>query len=108
MDNKSEDLDYENDSEYVLAPDGEKREHFLRYDYEDSVQHETRYPNVEFPYDQDVYDAYDGSDNEYIFYKVRNPSAQPRDRRLDSIFFQKRRRLLPVGTVKCQLLNRLV
>ncbi|XP_022755115.1 zinc finger CCCH domain-containing protein 32-like isoform X2 [Durio zibethinus] len=96
VDNKSEDLDYENDSEYLLGPDGEQREHFLSYDYEDSVQHETSYPNLEFSNDLDVYDAYEGSDNEYIFDNVRNPSAHPRDRRLDSIFFEKRKRLLPV------------
>ncbi|XVF34702.1 hypothetical protein REPUB_Repub18cG0081700 [Reevesia pubescens] len=96
VENKSEDLDYENGSECLLAPDEEQREQYLACDYEDSVQHETRYPNVKFPYDRDVYDAYEGSDNEYIFDKVRNPPAHPRDRRLDSIFFQKRRRLLPV------------
>ncbi|XP_022732390.1 zinc finger CCCH domain-containing protein 34-like [Durio zibethinus] len=96
VDNKSKDLDYENDSEYLLAPDVEQRENFLSYDYEDSVQHETGYPNVEFPNYRDVYNAYEDSDNEDIFDNVRNPPAHRRDRRLGSIFFQKRRRLLPV------------
>lgn len=92
VDNKSEELDYENDSEYLPAIDGEQREHFLSYDFEDTVQHET--PDVEFPYDQDVYAAYEGSDNERIFDHVR---IHPRDRMLDSIIFQKRRRLSPGG-----------
>ncbi|KAE8710398.1 Detected protein of unknown function [Hibiscus syriacus] len=95
VDNKSDDLDYENDSEYPLDPEGEQRGYFS-YDSEDSIQHDTRYPDVEFPYDQDAYDVYEGSDNEYIFDNVRNPSDQPRDRRLGSIFSQERRRLLPV------------
>ncbi|KAL4326424.1 hypothetical protein GQ457_11G017630 [Hibiscus cannabinus] len=97
VDNKSDDLDYENDSEYPLDPEGEQREYFFSYDYEDSIQRDTRYPDVEFQYDRDVYDAFEGSDNEYVFDNVRNPSAHPRDRRgLGSIFPQKRRRLLPV------------
>ncbi|KAE8678780.1 Detected protein of unknown function [Hibiscus syriacus] len=89
VDNKSDDLDYENDSDYPLEPEGEQREYFS-YDYEDSIQHD-----VEFSYDRDVYNAYEGSDNEYIFDNARNPSAHLRDRRLGSIFPQKRR-LLPV------------
>ncbi|XVE98302.1 hypothetical protein REPUB_Repub03eG0093900 [Reevesia pubescens] len=96
VDNKPEDLDYENDSEYLLGSDGEQRELFLSCDSEDSVQHETRYPNVEFSCDRDVYDAFEGLDNEYIFDNVRNPPAHPRDRRLNSIFVQKRRSMLPV------------
>ncbi|GMJ15670.1 hypothetical protein HRI_005236200 [Hibiscus trionum] len=97
VDNKSDDLDYENDSEYPMDPEGEQREYLFSYDYEDSIQRDTRYPDVEFPYDRDVYDAFEGSDKEYIFDPVRNPSSRPRDRRMSgSIFPQKRRRLLPV------------
>ncbi|EOY31005.1 Nucleic acid binding protein, putative [Theobroma cacao] len=95
VDNKSEDLDYENDSEYLPVPEEEQMEHFLSYDYEDSVQHEARYPKVELPHDRDVYDAYEGSDNEFISDNARNPPAYPIDRRLDSIFIHKRRRLSP-------------
>ncbi|XVF88405.1 hypothetical protein PTKIN_Ptkin19aG0048600 [Pterospermum kingtungense] len=95
VDNKSEELDYENDSEYLPATDGEQREHFLSYDYEDIVQHET--PDVEFPYDRDVFAAYEGSDNECFFDSVRNLPVHPRDRMLGSIFFQKRRRFSPGG-----------
>ncbi|PPS14756.1 hypothetical protein GOBAR_AA05814 [Gossypium barbadense] len=96
VDNKSEDLDYGNDSEYQKDPEEEQTDYFFSYDYEDSVQHETRYPDLEFSYDRDVYDAYEGSDNEYIFNNPRNPFVHPGDkRRLDSMFSQKRRRLLP-------------
>ncbi|GKV06402.1 hypothetical protein SLEP1_g18300 [Rubroshorea leprosula] len=75
VNNKTENLDYEDESEYLLALDGEHREHFLGYD-------------------QDVYDAYDHLDNEHIFDNVRRPSDHLGER-LDSVFSQKRRKLLP-------------
>ncbi|KAK8545199.1 hypothetical protein V6N13_066493 [Hibiscus sabdariffa] len=96
VDNKSDDLDYDNDSEYQLDPEEEQRDYLFSYDYEDSIQHDTRYPDVEFSYDPDLYDAHEGSDNEYIFDNVRNPSAYPRDRRRLSSIFSQKRRLLPV------------
>ncbi|GLT44990.1 hypothetical protein SLA2020_188580 [Shorea laevis] len=76
VNNKVENLDYEDDSEYLLALDGEQREGFLGYD-------------------QDVYDTYDHLDNEHVFDNIRGPSGHLRGRIPDSVFSQKRRKLLP-------------
>ncbi|GLT71833.1 hypothetical protein SLA2020_438250 [Shorea laevis] len=60
VDDKSENLGYEDDPEYLLDLDREHRElnsHFLVYDFEDSVEYNPMYPDAELLCERDICDG---------------------------------------------------
>ncbi|KAK0570468.1 hypothetical protein LWI29_001611 [Acer saccharum] len=90
-DNRSENLGYEDDSEYILSIDREHRELnnlVLGYDFEDPVEYDPMYPDA---YEHNVCSGYDGVDNEHIFYNVREPPRHARETMLDLISPRKRK-----------------
>lgn len=89
---KSEDLDYEDDPDYLLALNREHRELnglFLGYDFEDPVECDPTYPDAEL-YEHKIYDGFGHLDND-LFGNVRRVTAHSRDKMLDSLLSQKRK-----------------
>ncbi|KAJ0091024.1 hypothetical protein Patl1_13116 [Pistacia atlantica] len=93
-DNRSENLGYEDDSEYLLAMNREHgglNSHFLGYDLEDQVKYDPTYPDAELLDERQIYRGYDCLDNGFILDNVIEPSIRGRERMLDSLFSRKRK-----------------
>ncbi|XP_075660512.1 uncharacterized protein LOC142630323 isoform X2 [Castanea sativa] len=89
---KSENLGYDDDAEYLLDLDGEQRELsscFLGYDFEDPIKYDPTHPDLK-QYERDFYDGYD-PDDKHLFNNVRRDPGHSRDSMLDSILFRKRK-----------------
>ncbi|KAF2310659.1 hypothetical protein GH714_016115 [Hevea brasiliensis] len=97
VDDKSGNLVYEDDQEYLLALDREHRElnnHFQGYEFED-LEYDRTYCDTEVMYKQETYDSFDCLDNVHIFDDVGNSSGFSSDRILDSSL-RRKRKLLPM------------
>ena len=89
---KSENLGYDDDAEYLLDLDREQRElscHFLGYDFEDPVKYDPTHPDLKHN-ERDIDDGYD-PDDKHLFNNVRRDPGHSRDSMLDSILFRKRK-----------------
>ncbi|KDP32377.1 hypothetical protein JCGZ_13302 [Jatropha curcas] len=98
VDDKSENIGYEDDQDYLLALDREHRElnnHFLGYDFEDLVEYDPTYCEAEAMYEGDIYDSFDCVNNVHIIDDIENGSGRSRSRVLDSLLSRKRK-ILPV------------
>lgn len=97
VDDKSENLGYEDDQEYLLALDREHTKlnnHFLRYEFED-LEYKLTYCDSDSMYTREMYDSFDCVDNVDAIDDVGNCSGCSSDRMLDSTLLQKRK-LLPM------------
>ncbi|EEF37903.1 zinc finger CCCH domain-containing protein 34 [Ricinus communis] len=94
VDDKSENLDYEDDQEYLLPLDMEQRDPnncFLGYDFENLVEYDHAYHDAEDDYGSGKYDNTDFADNVHIFDDVGNDSGLSRNSVTDSLLSQKRK-----------------
>ncbi|KAJ4846949.1 hypothetical protein Tsubulata_037997 [Turnera subulata] len=94
VDDKSGNSVYEEDQEYLLGIDNEQRQlnnHFLQYDFEDSVEYEPLNPAMEFQYEGRTYDSFNCLDDELIFNDVGTDAGCLNDGMLDSILSHKRK-----------------
>lgn len=98
VDDKSENLGYEDDPEYLLDLDREHRElnsHFLVYDFEDSVEYNPMYPDAELLCERDICDGFEHLDDEHLFTNVERVPGYSRGKMLGSILSRKRK-LVPM------------
>jgi hypothetical protein len=98
VDDKSENLCYEDDPEYLLDLDREHRElnsHFLVCDFEDSVEYDHTYPDAELLCERDICDGFDHLDDEHLFTNVKRVPGHSRGKMLGSILSGKRK-LMPM------------
>ncbi|KAJ7956661.1 Zinc finger CCCH domain-containing protein [Quillaja saponaria] len=96
VDDKSGNLGYEDDSEFLLSLDsecGKPNGHFLGYDFEEPVEYEAISPDADLPYETEIYDAYSCLDREPIHDNIRNDPARPREVRLESLLSRKRKHM---------------
>ncbi|XP_059431925.1 zinc finger CCCH domain-containing protein 34-like [Corylus avellana] len=98
VDDKSENLGYEDDPEYLLDLDREHRElnsHFLVYGFEDSVEYDPMYPDAELLREHGICDGFDHLDDEHLFTNVEREPGHSRSKMLGSILSGKRK-LVPL------------
>ncbi|XP_057967194.1 zinc finger CCCH domain-containing protein 34-like [Malania oleifera] len=98
VDNRSDDMGYQDDPEYAVALEREGREvndHFLRYDFEDRVEYDSIYSDAEILCEHRIYDSYDRLDYDHRSEYGQVPRRM-RQRIADPILSRKRK-LLPVG-----------
>lgn len=91
VDNESENLDSEDDPEYMMALDGARRDlnsHFLGYDFENQVEYD-RYREMELQYGIETCRRYDYPVSEDIFGDVENNPGHADVRMLDSFLSRK-------------------
>ncbi|KAJ9163128.1 hypothetical protein P3X46_022830 [Hevea brasiliensis] len=97
VDDKSENLGYKDDQEYLLALDREHRElnnHFLGYQFDD-LEYDLTYCDADAMYNQEIYDSFDCTDNVHLIDDVGNCSGCSSGQMLDSPLLRKRK-LLPM------------
>ncbi|KAH7546423.1 hypothetical protein FEM48_Zijuj01G0199300 [Ziziphus jujuba var. spinosa] len=95
---KSENMNCEDDPEYFMALSRDQKElnsHFLGYEFENPIEYDPTYRDVELIYDSEVYDSYDRQDRAYIFGNIRNIPGHDRDKVFDTILSRKRK-LVPM------------
>lgn len=89
---KSENVDYEDDPEYLLDLDREQRElNYLGYGFEDPVKYDPTYPDSELHYERDRYNGYDHLDDEHLYSNGGRVPGHSREKMLDSILSRKRK-----------------
>lgn len=94
VDDRLEDMVYEDDPEYVPALDVERRElnsQFLGYDYENPVGYDPAYPDAGNFYEQILHDSYDHLDDKHNSDYTRRTPGQSRERVFDRLSQQKRK-----------------
>ncbi|GMQ06930.1 hypothetical protein CsSME_00051339 [Camellia sinensis var. sinensis] len=98
VDNRSENLGYEEDPEYLIAIDRDGRElngHFLGYDYEDPVEYDPAYPDAGILDEHERLDSSDQFDNEQRFDYIRKVPGRSREKMFYPVLPRKRK-FLPV------------
>ncbi|PON78410.1 Zinc finger, CCCH-type [Parasponia andersonii] len=98
VDDESENLDCEDDHEFILGLDRGRKElnsHFLGYQFEKSVEYDSKYHDAELHYEGEMYNPYNRQVNEHIFDDMRNIPGNAKVKTLDSILCRKRK-LIPV------------
>ncbi|KAF5749648.1 zinc finger CCCH domain-containing protein 34-like isoform X2 [Tripterygium wilfordii] len=93
-DDKSQHMGYEDNPEYLLVHDGECAElnsHFLGYDFEDPIECNHMYTEVELVHEGKRDDSFDCLDNEHLFDNARKVLRHSRQRIIDTISSRKRK-----------------
>ncbi|KAK2966288.1 hypothetical protein RJ640_018099 [Escallonia rubra] len=102
VDDRLENLGYEDDSEYLLSRDTEGRElngHFMAYEYQEPVEYDPAYPDEGIQYEQEIHDSYDGHlDKEHTYGYMRDIPGHSRRRRSNHVSSRKRK-FLPAELV---------
>ncbi|KAK6945070.1 Zinc-finger CCCH domain [Dillenia turbinata] len=93
VDNRSEDLCYDVDREYLQVIDGEERNiegHLLQYDCE---EYDPSYPDAGVFFENELHEEYSHLDNEHTSEYVREISCHSRDRVSEPVTYRKRKLL---------------
>ncbi|XP_059637997.1 zinc finger CCCH domain-containing protein 34-like [Cornus florida] len=94
VNNKSENLGYEDDLEYIVALDEEDRElssHFPGFDYEDHVEYDPAYLDAGTLFERDICDTYGHLDDENTYGYVCKIPRRSGERMLDPILPGRRK-----------------
>ncbi|XP_038878387.1 zinc finger CCCH domain-containing protein 32-like isoform X2 [Benincasa hispida] len=89
----SENLDSDNDPEYVLSTNQERREldtELCRDSFEDPIAYEPMHSDLELLYEREMH-SYDDLESEPVLYKDRNIISCSRGKLIESMFSRKRK-----------------
>ncbi|XP_052200590.1 zinc finger CCCH domain-containing protein 34-like [Diospyros lotus] len=95
VDDRLENLVYENDPDQYLLANGRDGQdfdgHFLGHEYKDSEAYDPAYPDAGILYKQESLDSYDQFDHEHVFEYPRKAPGHSRERILNPILPRKRK-----------------
>ena len=103
---ESENLGYEDDSEYLRLLDGERQElneQYLGYEFRDQVEYDTLCPEADDLYEREMYDGYRCLDRDPTYANGRKVRACSREIFLDSILTRKRIRMADMAACDSNL-----